>query len=58
MDQRILSELVLGPEADGRSLMEVSPWIDARFHGPIEPMIESLDAQNHRRFVKSHLPVR
>lgn len=53
--QRILAALVLGLEPDGRGLMEVSPWIDARFHGPIEPMIESLDEQPHRRFVKSHL---
>lgn len=53
--QRILAALLLGAEGDGRGLMEVSPWIDARFHGPIEPMIESLDAQTHRRFVKSHL---
>jgi aryl sulfotransferase len=53
--QRILAALVLGLEPDGRGLMEISPWIDARFHGPIEPMIESLDAQTHRRFVKSHL---
>jgi aryl sulfotransferase len=53
--QRILAALVLGLEPDGRSLMEISPWIDARFMGPIEPMIESLEAQRHRRFVKSHL---
>lgn len=53
--QRILAELVLGPVRDGRGLMEISPWVDARFHGPIEPMIESLEAQTHRRFVKSHL---
>jgi len=53
--QRILAALVLGLEPDGRGLMEISPWIDARFHGPIEPMIESLDSQTHRRFVKSHL---
>jgi aryl sulfotransferase len=53
--QRILAALVLGLEPDGRGLMEISPWIDARWHGPIEPMIESLDAQTHQRFVKSHL---
>ena len=53
--QRILAALVLGLEPDGRALSEISPWIDARFMGPVEPMIESLDAQQHRRFVKSHL---
>jgi aryl sulfotransferase len=35
--------------------METSPWIDARFQGPIAPVIEAVDAQTHRRFVKSHL---
>lgn len=53
--QRILAALILGPEPDGRGLTEMSPWIDARFMGPIEMMIESVDAQTHRRFVKSHL---
>src|SRR3954451_15438055 len=65
--QRILAALVLGLEPDGRSLRDMSPWIDARFRrdrspgtaprfmGPVEPMMASLDAQTHRRFVKSHL---
>jgi aryl sulfotransferase len=53
--QRILSALILGLEPDGRRLMEISPWIDARFHGPIEAIVESLESQTHRRFVKSHL---
>ncbi|MDQ1454797.1 MAG: aryl sulfotransferase [Actinomycetota bacterium] len=53
--QRMLAALVLELEPGVGSLMEVSPWIDARFHGPIEPILESLDAQTHRRFVKSHL---
>ncbi|MBA2609752.1 MAG: sulfotransferase domain-containing protein, partial [Actinobacteria bacterium] len=34
---------------------ELSPWIDARFWGPIEPIAEGLEAQTHRRFMKSHL---
>jgi aryl sulfotransferase len=53
--QRILSALILDLEPNGRRLMEVSPWIDARFHGPIEATVESLESQTHRRFVKSHL---
>jgi aryl sulfotransferase len=53
--QRILAALVLGLEPTGRRLSEVSPWIDARFHGPIEPVIAGLQAQAHRRFVKSHV---
>ena len=51
--QRIVASLIFGP---GRvELMSVSPWIDARFHGPIEPLLEQLEMQRHRRFVKSHL---
>ena len=54
--QRILAALILGPEvAPAGGLSGVSPWIDARFMGPIEPMIATVDAQQHRRFVKSHL---
>ena len=53
--QRILAALILGVKPDGRAMREVSPWIDARFRGPVEPVIESLEAQTHRRFMKSHL---
>ena len=36
----------------------VSPWIDARaLSGSVEEMIEMLEAQKHRRFVKTHLPL-
>lgn len=54
--QRILAALILGTDTGGLDLRAESPWIDARFFGPIEAMIESLEAQTHRRFVKSHLP--
>jgi aryl sulfotransferase len=53
--QRILAALIHGPGGQATDLMGMSPWIDARFQGPIEPIIESLEAQTHRRFVKSHL---
>lgn len=32
-----------------------SPWIDARF-APIEDVLARLDAQQHRRFIKTHSP--
>ena len=35
--------------------MGVSPWVDARWQGPVEPVLAALEAQEHRRFVKSHL---
>lgn len=53
--QRIVAALVLGPAPLPATLGELSPWIDSRFMGPPEPMLASLDAQRHRRFIKSHL---
>ena len=38
-------------------VMSLSPWIDSAFMMPLEDMIESLEAQEHRRAVKSHLPL-
>src|SRR5947199_9292067 len=55
--QRIVAALVFGGRPLPASLGELSPWIDARFFEPIEPMLERVEAQRHRRFVKSHLPV-
>ncbi|MGQ0831942.1 MAG: sulfotransferase domain-containing protein [Microthrixaceae bacterium] len=52
--QRILAALLHGDDGP-RNLLELSPWIDARFQGPIEVVTEALEAQTHRRFVKSHL---
>lgn len=53
--QRILAALILGPGPLHATLREVSPWIDARFWGPIEPILAGVEAQRHRRFIKSHL---
>ena len=53
--QRILAALVLGPVPLPAPLHELSPWIDARFMGPIEPLLDAVEAQRHRRFIKSHL---
>jgi aryl sulfotransferase len=53
--QRILAAFVFGPGPLPASLTDISPWIDARFMGPIEPMLELVEAQRHRRFIKSHL---
>ena len=53
--QRIVAALVFGGRPLPASLGELSPWIDARFFEPIDPMLERVEAQHHRRFVKSHL---
>jgi aryl sulfotransferase len=54
--QRIASLLIFGAEPLPRDLMVLSPWVDQRFFGRIEPVLESLENQQHRRFLKSHLP--
>jgi aryl sulfotransferase len=51
--QRIVSLLILGPQPC--DLISVSPWIDCRFIEPADVMHARLEAQTHRRFVKSHL---
>jgi len=53
--QRIASLLIFqSPEPC--AVMEISPWIDSRFMMPVDAMRELIEAQCHRRFVKSHLP--
>src|SRR5579864_8844513 len=53
--QRILAALVLGPVPLYDRMFAVSPWLDSRPVGPVEPILERLEAQRHRRFIKSHL---
>jgi aryl sulfotransferase len=55
--QQILHSLVFRGDPSALPVGLVSPWIDARFHGPLEEVAEGLAAQKHRRFVKSHLPL-
>ena len=55
--QRILSLLVLGPGPLSSSLNFVSPWIDAVFWAPVEIVRDLVEAQEHRRFFKCHLPL-
>lgn len=37
-------------------LYEISPWLD-QLLAPIDEVIAKLNAQNHRRFIKTHLPL-
>src|SRR6476646_8088654 len=53
--QRIIAALVFGPQPLPARLGEISPWVDARFMGPVEPILAGLEEQRHRRFIKSHL---
>lgn len=54
--QQIVSLLVFqSPEP--KPVMKISAWIDRRFGEPIEAVLEQIEAQQHRRFLKSHLPL-
>ena len=53
--QQIIAQL-LWNGAEGIKLYKVSPWIDCRFPSK-EERLAIVEAQTHRRFLKSHLPV-
>lgn len=53
--QAIVSQLLFGSEPPA-ALPLMSPWVDMRLH-PLDAMFEGLEAQSHRRFVKTHLPL-
>lgn len=54
--QGILAMLIAGdPEVDAQTSMK-SPWIDIAIR-PVEEVMARLAAQNHRRQVKTHLPL-
>ena len=53
--QRIV-DLLIFQTPEPRPIMEVSPWLDRRFPEPVDALTARIEAQDHRRFVKSHLP--
>lgn len=54
--QRICAALIFGgPELD-RPMDEISPWLDQRMTLPARSR-SLLEGQQHRRFIKSHLPL-
>ena len=53
--QQIVAQLIYD-DADTVSIMDLAPWVDQRY-APIEQVRATLDAQTHRRFMKTHLPV-
>jgi aryl sulfotransferase len=54
--QRIVSMLVFQSAAP-RNIWELSPWPDMRLFGPIEAELAKAEAQTHRRYFKTHLPL-
>ena len=53
--QQIVSQLLFDGE-EGLDVAEMSPWMDLRIP-PKAIKLEAVEAQTHRRFVKTHLPV-
>jgi aryl sulfotransferase len=53
--QRIVDMLIHQSTAP-RNIMELYPWLDATFFAPVEADLANLEAQTHRRSIKSHLP--
>jgi aryl sulfotransferase len=53
--QHIVGQLLLRGIPDPPPTLMVSPWIDARFQVPLEILVPMVAAQQHRRFLKSHL---
>lgn len=53
--QRIVDLLVF-QSPDVRPFGEISPWLDSTIFNPIEADLATLNAQRHRRYIKSHLP--
>jgi aryl sulfotransferase len=54
--QRIVCLLVFqSPEP--MPIWQVSAWIDRRFPQSIEAVVAQIEAQKHRRFLKTHLPL-
>jgi aryl sulfotransferase len=53
--QQIISQMLFAGETE-QDTQAMSPWIDFRLP-PKEVKLPALEAQTHRRFVKTHLPV-
>ncbi len=54
--QAICAMLVAGKVDHGTQPGNVSPWIDAQF-APIEDYLAEVEAQTHRRYIKTHSPL-
>lgn len=53
--QQIVGQMLLGPDPE-LAVADMSPWLDLRVP-PKEIKLPLVEAQTHRRFLKTHLPV-
>lgn len=54
--QGILANLIFSGETPPATGGDLSPWLDMRIF-PLELVLSGLEAQTHRRFIKTHLPL-
>ncbi|MAF49920.1 MAG: sulfotransferase domain-containing protein [Rhodospirillales bacterium] len=54
--QQIIAQFVFEGETDGLPIGDMSPWLDFRLP-PLEAKLPEIEAQQHRRFLKTHLPL-
>jgi len=54
--QMICALLIFGTPDFDRSLDLISPWLDMNTR-PLDSVVADLEAQTHRRFIKSHTPL-
>ena len=54
--QQILAQFIFNGETEGLPVGDISPWLDLRLP-PLEVKLPDIIAQEHRRFLKTHLPV-
>src|ERR1043165_6467278 len=53
--QQMVGQMLLGPDPE-LAVAEMSPWLDLRVP-PKQVKLPLVEAQTHRRFIKTHLPV-
>ena len=53
--QQIIAQMMFGPDPE-LAVADMSPWVDLRVP-PKEVKLPQIEAQRHRRFLKTHLPV-
>lgn len=53
--QTIVASLLWPDGGQPAAIWDMSPWLEARFE-PIDDVLARLEAQAHRRFIKSHTP--
>jgi aryl sulfotransferase len=54
--QMLCAMLVFDAFEFGRPLTDISPWLDMQTNNRTE-VVASLEAQEHRRFIKTHTPL-